>query len=163
MDTAAAAVAEKSVLARTAKYLTFVLEDEEYGIEIIKIREIIGIMPITTVPQTPDFVKGVINLRGKVIPIIDLRLKFDMEEKEHTSETCMIVVDVQGILVGIIVDTVSEVADINENQIEPAPGFGSSVETDYIHGMAKIKDAVKILLDIDKVLSVEEIKIMKNV
>ncbi len=163
METAAAAVAEKSVLARSGKYLTFVLEKEEYGIEIIKIREIIGIMAITTVPQTPDFVKGVINLRGKVIPIIDLRLKFDMEEKEHTSETCMIVVDVQGILVGIIVDTVSEVADINGSQIEPAPGFGASVETDYILGMAKIREAVKILLDIDKVLSIDEMQLLQNV
>ncbi len=145
------------------KFLTFVLGDEEYGIEILKVREIIGVMDITTVPRTPDFIKGVINLRGKVIPVIDLRLKFDMEEAEYTSETCIIVVDIKGILVGIVVDTVSEVTDVVDENIEPAPSFGSSVDTEYIMGMAKVGDKVKILLDINKVLSAEEFQMTQSV
>lgn len=139
------------------KYLTFVLGGEEYGLEILKVREIIGLMDITAVPQTPVFVKGVINLRGKVIPVIDLRLKFGMEEAEPTEETCIIVVDIGASLIGIFVDTVSEVLDVTADQIEPAPSFGSSIETSFILGMGKIKGRVKILLDIDRVLSAEEL------
>ncbi len=139
------------------KYLTFVLGSEEYGLEILKVREIIGVMEITTVPQTPVFIKGVINLRGKVIPVIDLRLKFGMPEAEPTEETCIIVVDIMGSLMGILVDTVSEVLDINANQIEPAPAFGGSIDTNFILGMGKVKDRVEILLDINKVLSTEEL------
>ncbi len=146
--------------AKVGKYLTFVLGNEQYGIEILKVREIIGIMSITPIPRTPDFIKSVINLRGKVIPVIDLRLKFDMEEIEHTTETCIIVVDVKGILVGTLVDTVSEVLDIKKDEIEPAPSFGSSIDTDYILGMAKSKDSVKILLDINRVLSVEKLNML---
>jgi purine-binding chemotaxis protein CheW len=149
--------------ADAGKYLTFVLGVEEYGIEILKVREIIGVMDITPVPRTPHYIKGVINLRGKVIPVIDLRLKFDMEEKEYTNETCIIVVDVQSVLIGIVVDTVSEVVDIVSDNIDPAPSFGSTVDTDFILGMAKIGDKVKILLDIDKVLSVEELQIMQGI
>ncbi len=149
--------------AKVGKYLTFVLGKEQYGIEILKVREIIGVMSITPIPRTPDFIKGVINLRGKVIPVIDLRLKFDMDEIEHTSETCIIVVDVKGVLIGTLVDTVSEVLDITEEEIEPAPSFGSSIDTEYILGMAKSKDSVKILLDINRVLSVEELKILDKI
>ena len=139
------------------KYLTFVLGDEEYGLQILKVREIIGLMEITSVPQTPVFIKGVINLRGKVIPVIDLRLKFGMEEAEPTEETCIIVVDIAGALTGMLVDTVSEVLDVTVDQIEPPPSFGSSVDNGFILGMGKIKGKVKILLDIDKVLSPEEL------
>lgn len=139
------------------KYLTFVLGGEEYGLEILKVREIIGVMDITSVPQTPVFVKGVINLRGKVIPVIDLRLKFGMEEAQPTDETCIIVVDIGGSLIGIFVDTVSEVLDVTADQIEPPPSFGSAIDTAFILGMGKIKGKVKILLDIDKVLSAEEL------
>lgn len=139
------------------KYLTFVLGGEEYGLEILKVREIIGIMDITSVPQTPVFIKGVINLRGKVIPVIDLRLKFGMEEAQPTDETCIIVVDMGGSLIGIFVDTVSEVLDVVADQIEPPPSFGSSIDTGFILGMGKIKGKVKILLDIDRVLSAEEL------
>lgn len=139
------------------KYLTFVLGEEEYGLEILKVREIIGLMDITAVPQTPAFVKGVINLRGKVIPVIDLRLKFGMEEAEPTEETCIIVVDIGASLIGIFVDTVSEVLDVTADQIEPPPSFGSALETAFILGMGKIKGKVKILLDIDSVLSAEEL------
>ena len=145
------------------KFLTFQLEGEEYGLEILKVREIIGIMEITPVPQTPPYVKGVINLRGRVIPVIDLRLKFGLNEAEHTSETCVIVVDVHNILMGIVVDTVSEVLDIDEKQIEPAPKFGTNLKTDYILGMGKINDKVKILLSIDNVLSSEEMVLMDSI
>lgn len=139
------------------KYLTFVLGGEEYGLEILKVREIIGLMEITSVPQTPVFIKGVINLRGKVIPVIDLRLKFGMEEAEPTEETCIIVVDIGGAMIGILVDTVSEVLHVMTDQIEPPPSFGGSIDTGFILGMGKIKGKVKILLDIDRALSPEEL------
>jgi len=137
------------------KYLTFVLEQEEYGIEILKVREIIGMVEVTVVPQAPHYIKGVINLRGKLIPVADLRLKFGMEEKVYDEETCIIVLDVSGRLIGAIVDTVSEVLDLSGDQIEPAPDFGSKLDTEYILGMGKIGDRVKILLDIDKVFTIE--------
>jgi len=143
--------------AHGGKYLTFSLADEEYGLEILKVREIIGIMDITAVPQMPPYVKGVINLRGKVIPVIDLRLKFGLEPAEYTDQTCIVVVDI-GTLTGIIVDTVQEVLDIDESQIDPPPPLGASVDTSFVLGMGKIKDDVKILLDIDKVLNAEELR-----
>ena len=142
---------------RAGKYLTFFLAEETYGLEILKVREIIGLMDITAVPRTPEFVKGVINLRGKVIPVIDLRLKFGMDEAEVTEETCMIVVDVDGIEMSIVVDKVSEVLNIAVDEIEDAPSFGTSVNTDFILGMAKANDQVTILLDIFKVLSATDI------
>ncbi len=138
---------------RAGKYLTFGLGNEEFGLEILKVREIIGMMSTTAVPEMPDYVKGVINLRGKVIPVIDIRLKFGMPEAEHTSETCIIVVDVQGNLMGVIVDRVSEVLDIRAEEIEDAPNVGTAVDSGIILGMAKIKGQVKILLAIDRVLS----------
>ncbi len=147
----------KALLDKEGKYLTFALGPEEYGLEILKVREIIGYMEITAVPQTPAYVKGVINLRGQVIPVIDLRAKFDMETAERTEETCIIVVettqDGRNISTGIVVDHVSEVLDIAGEDIEESPQFGSSVNTDFILGMGKIGNSVKILLDIDKVLA----------
>ena len=141
---------------REGKYLTFVLADEEYGLEILKVREIFGYMEITAIPQTPPYVKGVINLRGKVIPVIDLRTKFGMEEAEITEHTCIIVVEISNgdkkFQTGIIIDCVSEVLDIASKDIEDAPQFGSSVDTNFILGMGKVGESVKILLDIDKVL-----------
>jgi purine-binding chemotaxis protein CheW len=142
---------------RGGKYLTFSLANEEYGLEILKVREIIGIMDITAVPQMPPYVKGVINLRGKVIPVIDLRLKFGLEPAEYTDQTCIVVVDV-GTLTGIIVDTVQEVLDIDSSQIDPPPPLGGSIDTSFVLGMGKVKDDVKILLDIDKVLDADEIR-----
>ena len=142
---------------RAGKYLTFVLASEEYGLEILKVREIIGVMDITAVPRTPDFVKGVINLRGKVIPVIDLRLKFGMTEAERTEQTCIIVVDIGGVEMGTIVDQVSEVLDISADDIEDAPSFGTDVDTDFIRGMGKTDQRVTILLDISKVLSSPEL------
>ena len=145
----------------SGKYLTFTLANEEYGIALLKVKEIIGMMPITSVPQTPEYVKGVINLRGKVIPVSDLRLRFDMTAADYTDRTCIIVVEIHGeettIQVGIVVDAVSEVMNIKAEEIEEAPGFGTKVETDYILGMANMDGHVKILLDIDRVMTSETI------
>lgn len=149
----------KSMTEREGKYLTFSLAGEEYGIGILKVKEIIGMMAITMVPQTPSYVKGVINLRGKVIPVVDLRLKFGMGAMDYTERTCIIVVETARenghVLIGIVVDSVSEVLNIKGGDIEETPNFGSQLNTDYICGMAKAGDSIKILLDIDKVLSDE--------
>ena len=153
--------AVKAMANREGKYLTFVLAGEEYGIGILKVKEIIGIMAITTVPQTPEYMKGVINLRGKVIPVVDLRLKFGMEAIDYTEKTCIIVVEIasngQNVMIGVLVDSVSEVLNIKGSDIEDTPSFGNHLNTDYILGMAKTGGKVKILLDIDKVLSNNEV------
>lgn len=152
---------EQVVEEKEGKYLTFTLADEEYGIGILKIKEIIGMMPVTSVPRTPHYVKGVINLRGKVIPVIDLRLKFSMEAMDYTDRTCIIVVETEGeiskVLIGIVVDSVSEVLNIKKNEIEDTPTIGTNLDTESILGLAKIEGNVKILLDIDRILSAEEI------
>lgn len=151
---------------KTEKYLTFSLKEEEYGIGILKVKEIIGMMPITSVPRTPEFVKGVVNLRGKVIPVIDLRLKFEMESIPYSERTCIIVVEIDSesetVLIGIVVDAVSEVLNIRGEEIEDSPAFGTKLDTDYILGMAKMEGGVKILLDIDRVLSTVEIKALEK-
>jgi len=151
---------------KTGKYLTFSLESEEYGIGILKVKEIIGMLPITSVPRTPKFVKGVINLRGKVIPVIDLRSKFDMKSTSYNDRTCIIVVEIDAlqstVLIGIVVDTVSEVLNIKEEDIEETPAFGTKLDTRYILGMAKQEGGVKILLNIDKVLSSDEMTAIQN-
>lgn len=142
-------------------YLTFHLKDEEYGIAILDVKEIIGIMAFTPIPKTPDFVKGVINLRGKVIPVIDLRLKFGLEAAEYDQRTCIIVVEVPAaggeIPLGLVVDTVNEVANVKEEDVEETPSFGIDLDTKYILGMAKSGGRVKILLDIAKVLGEAEL------
>jgi purine-binding chemotaxis protein CheW len=157
-----AEVAESKTTNLAGKYLTFKLVDEEYGLEILKVREIIGLLPVTSLPRSLPFVRGVINLRGKVIPVIDLRKKFELDVTADTDQTCIIVVDVQGksgnIQVGIIVDSVSEVLDIKGQDIEEPPAFGTNVDTAYILGMAKAKGAVKILHNIEKVLAPSEIE-----
>ncbi len=144
---------------REGKYLTFSLGAEEYGIGILKVKEIIGMMPITTVPRAPGFMKGVINLRGKVIPVVDLRLKFEMEEIPYNERTCIIVMEIEGpagpFSIGAVVDSVSEVLSIKGDDMEDAPNFGTNLNTDYILSMAKTNGALKILLDIDKVLGSE--------
>jgi purine-binding chemotaxis protein CheW len=146
---------------KEGKYLTFSLSDEEYGIGILKIKEIIGMMPITSVPRTPKFVRGVINLRGKVIPVIDLRIRFCMEEKKYNDRTCIVVVEIEShgteMVIGIVVDSVSEVLNIKSEEIEETPEFGTTLNTEYIIGMATMEGGVKILLDIDAVLSSEEL------
>jgi purine-binding chemotaxis protein CheW len=163
MSAATALDAPRPGAARGGKYLTFALGKEEYGLEILKVREIIGFMEITAVPRTPGYVKGVINLRGQVISVVDLRAKFAMASAEKTEETCIIVVEIQGeegrkLSTGIVVDRVSEVLNIAADNIEPAPEFGAAVDTRFILGMGKIAQSVKILLDIDRVLSAGEIE-----
>lgn len=161
MSDAAAVDASRSTGGKGGKYLTFALGREEYGLEILKVREIIGFMEITAVPRTPGYVKGVINLRGQVISVVDLRAKFGMKEADRTEQTCIIVVEIRSddagkLSMGIIVDRVSEVLNILDEHIEPAPEFGASLDTRFILGMGKIGQSVKILLDIDRVLSRQE-------
>lgn len=148
---------EKKADDRGGKYLTFALGNEEYGLRILKVREIIGFMEITAVPRTPPHVRGVINLRGQVISVVDLRSKFGMPPRERTEETCIIVVETHAadrkVSIGLIVDRVSEVLNIADENIEDAPSFGDgSADAEFILGMGKIGPAVKILLDIDRVL-----------
>jgi purine-binding chemotaxis protein CheW len=147
--------------ARAGKYLTFQLANEEFGIRVLKVREIMGLQEITAVPQTPMHIKGVINLRGKVVPVIDLRLKFGLDAAEYTQRTCIIVTQVQGesgsVLMGIVVDGVSEVLNLTAPEIEDTPDFGEEVTGQFLLGMAKVKGKVKILLDIDKVLASQDL------
>lgn len=133
-------------------YLTFVLQDEQYGVEILKVNAILSLMPLTPLPQAPHYVKGVINLRGKIIPVIDARLRFGMYEAEHTPETCIIVLDLDGHLMGMIVDTVKDVINIEESQIEDAPRYGGGTDSEFIKGLGKVGKDVKILLNIDAVM-----------
>ena len=146
---------------RAGKYLTFHLGREEFGIRVLKVREIMGMQDITAVPQTPAHVRGVINLRGKVVPVIDLRVKFGLSAAEYTQRTCIIVTQVQSdsgaMMVGVIVDAVSEVVNLAASEIEDTPDFGEDIGSRYLLGMAKTKGKVKILLDIDKVLSAQEL------
>jgi len=153
----------KNAADHAGKYLTFFLAGEEYGLEILKVQEIMGMMAVTPVPRTPEFIRGVINLRGKVIPVVELRRKFDMETVEYTDETCIIVVQTQGLQTGLIVDKVSEVLDIAGDDIEDAPSFGDEVRTDFILGIGKSADRVKLLLDIDKVLTDRELGDLRSV
>ena len=144
---------------RASSLLTFCLGREEYGLPVLKVREIIKMMDITTVPQVPGHVRGVINLRGKVIPVIDLRLKFGFEQQGYTERTCIIVVEVAlssgSALMGVIVDRVSEVLNIAPEEIERTPEFGEKVQTDYIKAIAKVRGKVEILLDLDRVLGAD--------
>lgn len=146
---------------RAGKYLVFALGAEEFGTEVLKVREIMGLQDITAIPQVPAHIKGVINLRGKVIPVIDLRLKFGMDPQDYTPRTCIVVVRTrkadEETLIGVIVDSVVEVLNLASLDIEDAPNFGPEVPTPYLIGMAKIKGRVKILLDIDQVLSTAEL------
>lgn len=152
----------KEISKKGGKYLTFGLANAEYGLEILKVRQIIGYMEITAVPQTPEYAKGVINLRGQIIPVIDLRLRFGMEAIDVTEETCIIVVEAahndRKFEAGIMVDRVLEVLDIAGEDIEPTPEFDSMVNTDLVFGMGKVGDSVKILLDIDAVLAGDDME-----
>jgi purine-binding chemotaxis protein CheW len=153
------AVGGFNAAALAGKYLTFSLGNEEYGLPVLKVREIIKVMDITPVPQMPAHVKGVVNLRGKVIPVIDLRAKFSLPSQDYTDRTCIVVVDVSmkqnRVMLGVIVDAVSEVLNITAGEIDKTPDFGERVETDYMLGLAKVKNTVKILLDLDSVLRAE--------
>jgi len=139
------------------KYLTFFLGGEEYGLGILKVQEIIRVMPITAVPRTPAHLRGVVNLRGKVIAIVDLRRKFGMESTEEANENCIVVVQAGGVQMGVVVDRVSEVVDIPAENIEQTPSFGADVDCDYIVGIGKANGKVKLLLDIDRALSEEDV------
>lgn len=154
----------KAADGRQGKYLVFHLGREEFAVAVLKVREIMGLQEITEVPQTPHYVRGVINLRGKVIPVVDLRRKFGMPEGEATARTCIIVLEVRRksggadpLLMGVIVDGVSEVLTIQDQEIEDTPSFGEDVRLPYILGMAKVKGRVKILLDIDEVMTAQEL------
>lgn len=140
----------------SGKYLTFVLDGEEYGIRILAVQEIIGSMSVTKVPRTPAFLRGVINLRGKIIPVVEMRAKFGMPEVEDTPETCIIVVRTAGVEMGIVVDAVSEVVDIAPEMVDESPNFGAAVDSSYIVGIGKVASGVKVLLDVDQVLAVEQ-------
>jgi len=164
MSTTTTAAPAATTAAVAGKYLTVVLADESYGIGVLKVREIIRVQKITPVPQMPEFVRGVINLRGRVIPVVDLRMKFGLKA-EFTERTCIVVVHVklgveQAMQMGLIVDTVEEVTNIAAADIEPAPDFGVTVSTDYILGMAKVKGQVKTLLDIDRVVSADALPVI---
>jgi purine-binding chemotaxis protein CheW len=152
---------------RSGKYLTFALSNEEFGIRVLKVREIMGLQEITAVPQTPAHVKGVINLRGRVVPVIDLRLKFGLPAAEYSQRTCIIVTQVQGesgpLMMGIVVDGVSEVLTLSDQEIEDTPDFGEDIGNRYLLGMAKVKGKVKILLDIDKVLSAQDLNGLNSI
>jgi len=152
---------------RSGKYLTFALSNEEFGIRVLKVREIMGLQEITAVPQTPAHVKGVINLRGRVVPVIDLRLKFGLPTAEYSQRTCIIVTQVQGesgpLMMGIVVDGVSEVLNLSDQEIEDTPDFGEDIGNRYLLGMAKVKGKVKILLDIDKVLSTQDLNGLNSI
>jgi purine-binding chemotaxis protein CheW len=147
---------------QAGKYLTFLTGGLEYGLSVLKVREIIKAMDITAVPQVPPCVRGVINLRGKVIPVTDLRLKFGFPPQEATDQTCIIVVEVAAtkgtMLVGLLVDGVSDVQNIQAQEIEEPPVFGPGIRTDYMRGIAKIKGSVKVLLDIDHVMNASELE-----
>lgn len=157
MEPATGVKEEKDFFSESHKFLTFFLEGEEYGIEILKVREIIGMMSVTPVPQSPSQLKGVINLRGKIIPVFDLRLMFAMQEREHDNQTCIIIVDVKGLLVGVIVDTVSEVMDVTEDEVETGASIEGKINVQFILGISKVKGKIRLLIDIDKVLGEEQI------
>ena len=144
------------------KFLTFHLANEDYGIEIEYVTEIIGIQKITQVPDMPNYVKGVINLRGKVIPVMDMRRRFHLPDRDYDDRTCIIVVDINGAQIGLVVDEVREVADIPEDQIEQPPATGRDSGGHYIKGIGKMDDEVKIILDVGKILQEGEIDDLKN-
>lgn len=145
------------------KYMLFNIGDEVYGIGIEHVTEIIEIQKITDVPDMPSFVKGVINLRGRVIPVMDLRLRFAMEERAYDDRTCIIIVNVERVALGFIVDTVAEVQDIPESEIEPAPNFRGDTEKErYISGLGKVGDEIKILLDINRILGKDDFEQIKQ-
>ena len=153
-------------MARTAQYVTFALGGELFGVEVNRTREILSLIPVTSVPQTPDYMLGVINLRGQVVPVVDMRLKLGMPKSKATQDTCIIVIEVQVdaeiLVVGAQADSVREVLEINLDQIEPPPRMGAKLKTEYIRGMGKVDDQFMILLDIDRVFSSEELALVQD-
>ncbi len=153
-------------LAEMTQYLTFKLQDEIFALDISTVREVLDFTTVTKVPRTPDFMRGVINLRGSVVPVIDLRLKFGMPMTEKTVNTCVIIVEVavneETLILGVLADSVQEVMDLERDHIEPAPRIGTHLKTDFIKGMGKHKDRFLMLLDMDKVFTYDDIEIVKN-
>jgi len=144
--------ADSGVVVEGGKFLTFFLGDEEYAIEILKVQEIIGLMKITPVPRMPDYIRGVLNLRGKIVPVMNLRTRFGLEEIEDTDETCIIVIQHEEYLMGVLVDKVSEVVDISTSDIEEVPSVGAGEQSEYLSGIGKIDDSVKMIIEVHKVL-----------
>lgn len=148
-------------VAETNQYLTFMLEEEVFALDIHKVREVLDFSTVTKVPRTPEFMRGVINLRGTVVPVVDMRLKFGMARTEKTVNTCIIIVELvvsgETVVVGAMADSVREVIDLEPEQIEPAPRIGTSLQTDFIRGMGKHNDNFIIILDIDAVFSTDEL------
>jgi len=153
-------------ITETRQYLTFKLGDEVFGIDVAKVREVLDFTSITKVPRTPDFMSGVINLRGNVVPVVDLRLCFEMSKTEKTVNTCIVVVEVilegESTIIGALADSVEEVIDLEPNQIEPAPKIGVQIRTDFIQGMGKRDAQFIMILDIDRVFSAEELALVRN-
>lgn len=156
----------ENILLDDGQLFTFMLSNEIYGIEISKVREVMDHKKITTVPKTPDFMKGVINLRGGVVPVIDLRLKFGMEETEKTVDTCIIIVDIsvdgEQTFIGALADSVKEVITLEPENIEPAPKIGTKLDTEFIKGMGKLNDEFVIILDIEKIFTSEELCMVQD-
>ena len=147
---------------RSGKYLTFFLASEEYGVDILKVQEIIGWMPITPVPLTAKYILGVINLRGKIHPIMDLKVKFGMDQCQVTDETCIIVIKTASLMMGVLVDKVSEVVNLASGDIEETPSFGADVNTEYLLGVGKTGGRVRLLLDIEKIITASDIIHLKK-
>ena len=147
---------------RAGKYLTFFLASEEYGVDILKVQEIIGWMPITPVPLTAKYILGVINLRGKIHPIMDLKIKFGMEQCQITDETCIIVIKTASLMMGVLVDKVSEVVNLVSSDIEETPSFGAEINTEYLLGVGKAGGRVRLLLDIEKIITASDIIHLKK-
>jgi purine-binding chemotaxis protein CheW len=149
----------------TTQYLSFMLSDEVFALDITKVREVLDFTTITKVPQTPDFMRGVINLRGSVVPVVDMRLKFGMTETEKTVNTCIIIVEVtlddESIVIGALADSVREVFDLEPDQVEPAPKIGTQLNTEFLKGMGKKNEEFILILDIDKVFSTEELAVVQ--
>ena len=157
----------ENYISLAGKYLTFRLGKEEYGVPILKVQEIIGMMPVTFIPRTPEYVRGVINLRGKVIPVIDLRVRFGMPVQDDTEKTCVIVTQIDSgdnyIIMGCVVDEVHEVTDVSDKQLDDVPKVGASINTSFILAIAKIAERVIMLLNMDKVLSVDEARELSGI
>ena len=154
-------------MTETTQYLTYKLDEEVFALDISKVREVLDFTTVTKVPRTPDFMRGVINLRGSVVPVVDLRLKFGMSATEKTVNTCVIIVEVtvdgETTILGALADSVQEVIDLGQGQIEPAPRIGTKLNTDFIKGMGKQDERFIIILDIDKVFSVDELSVVQNI
>jgi purine-binding chemotaxis protein CheW len=153
-------------ITETTQYLTFKLSDEIFALDVAKVREILDFTTVTKVPQTPDFMRGVINLRGSVVPVVDMRLKFGMSSTEKTVNTCIVVVEVslegENIILGALADSVQEVIDLEPDQIEPAPRIGTGLKTEFIRGMGKSDSRFIMILDIDRVFSAGELSTVQE-